>query len=54
MGRDAWTAIMVALQNKKGAGSIKTQIYSPTRVMTKADVKEGTCFDPEYYAKLLR
>ncbi len=54
MGRDAWTAIMVALQNKKGAGAIKTQIYSPVRMMTKADVKDGTCFDPEYYAKMLR
>lgn len=54
MGRDAWTAIMVALQNKKGGGAIKTQIYSPTRVLTKADVKDGTCFDPEQYAKMLR
>jgi ABC-type sugar transport system substrate-binding protein len=54
MGRDAWTAIMVALQNKKGAGAVKTQIYSPIRMMTKADVKDGTCFDPEYYAKMLR
>ena len=54
MGRDAWTAIMVALQNKKGGGAIKTQMYSPTRVMTKDDVKDGTCFDPEYYAKMLR
>eukprot|EP01037_Dinobryon_pediforme_P047799 gene47799-62270_t len=42
MGRDAWTAIMIALQNKQGAGKIKTQIYSPTHVMTKADVKPGS------------
>ncbi|MET3616133.1 ABC-type sugar transport system substrate-binding protein [Rhizobium aquaticum] len=54
MGRDAWTAIMAALQNKKGAGAIKTQIYSPTYVMTKADVKAGTCWDPQQYAKILR
>lgn len=54
MGRDAWTAIMTYLQNKQKAGTIKTQIYSPTRVMTKADVKAGTCWDPEQYAKLLR
>jgi ribose transport system substrate-binding protein len=54
MGRDAWTAIMVALQNKQGAGKIRTQIYSPTRVMTKADVKAGTCWDPQEYAKILR
>jgi len=54
MGRDAWTAIMIALQNKQGAGKIKTQIYSPTHVMTKADVKPGTCWDPEQYAKILR
>jgi ribose transport system substrate-binding protein len=54
MGRDAWTAIMMALQNGKGAGAIKTQIYSPTRVMTKDDVKAGTCWDPEQYAKILR
>lgn len=54
MGRDAWTAIMMALQNNQGAGAIKTQIYSPTRVMTKEDVKEGTCWDPQQYAKILR
>lgn len=54
MGRDAWTAIMIALQNKQGAGAIKTQIYSPTRVMTKDDVKNGTCWDPQQYAKILR
>lgn len=54
MGRDAWTAIMVALQNGQGGGAIKTQIYSPTRVMTKEDVKPGTCWDPQQYAKILR
>lgn len=54
MGRDAWTAIMVALQNNKGAGAIKTQIYSPTRIMTKDDVQAGTCWDPQKYAKILR
>lgn len=54
MGRDAWTAIMIALQNGQGAGAIKTQIYSPTRVMTKEDVKAGTCWDPQQYAKILR
>ncbi|MBV2183061.1 MAG: sugar ABC transporter substrate-binding protein [Rhizobium sp.] len=54
MGRDAWTAIMIALQNGQGAGAIKTQIYSPTRVMTKDDVKAGTCWDPQQYAKILR
>jgi ribose transport system substrate-binding protein len=54
MGRDAWTAIMAALQNKQGAGAIKTQIYSPTHLMTKDDVKAGTCWDPQQYAKILR
>lgn len=54
MGRDAWTSIMIALQNNQGAGAIKTQIYSPTRVMTKEDVKEGSCWDPQQYAKILR
>ncbi|WP_247880513.1 sugar ABC transporter substrate-binding protein [Ochrobactrum sp. Q0168] len=54
MGRDAWTAITIALQNKQGAGAIKTQIYAPSRVMTKEDVKEGTCWDPQQYAKILR
>lgn len=54
MGRDAFTAIMTALQNNQGAGAIKTQIYSPTRVMTKEDVKAGTCWDPQQYAKILR
>ena len=54
MGRDAWTAIMVALQNKQGGGAIKTQIYSPYRYMTKDDVRDGSCFNPEEYAKILR
>lgn len=54
MGRDAWTAIMIALQNGQGAGTIKTQIYSPTRVMTKEDVRAGTCWDPQQYAEILR
>jgi len=54
MGRDAWTAIMVALQNKQGGGAIKTQMYSPYRYMTAADVKDGTCFNAEDYAKILR
>jgi ABC-type sugar transport system substrate-binding protein len=54
MGRDAWTAISTALQNKQGAGAIKTQMYSPTRLMTKEDVKAGTCWDPQQYAKILR
>ena len=54
MGRDAWTAIMVALQNKQGGGAIKTQIYSPYRFMTKDDVRDGTCFNPEEYARILR
>lgn len=54
MGRDAWTAIMTALQNNKGAGAVKTQIYSPTQLMTKDDVKAGTCWNPDQYAKILR
>lgn len=54
MGRDAWTAIMVALQNGKGAGQVKTQMYSPSYVMTKEDVKDGTCWDPQVYASMLR
>lgn len=54
MGRDAWTAIMVALQNKKEDKVIKTEIYSPVRMMTKDDVEAGTCFDPGQYAKMLR
>ena len=54
MGRDAWSAIMIALQNGQGGGKIKTQIYSPSFVMTKDDVRDGTCWDPQSYAKLLR
>jgi ribose transport system substrate-binding protein len=54
MGRDAFTAISTLLQTNQKAGSLKFQLYSPTRVLTKADVKAGTCFDPAVYAKLLR
>ncbi|MEI2386938.1 sugar ABC transporter substrate-binding protein [Breoghania sp. JC706] len=53
MGRDAWTAIMVAMQNG-GGGKMKTQIYSPSFVMTKDNVDEASCWNPENYAKLLR
>jgi ABC-type sugar transport system substrate-binding protein len=54
MGRDAFTAISALLQTNQKAGSLKFQLYSPTRLLTKADVKAGTCFDPAVYAKLLR
>jgi ABC-type sugar transport system substrate-binding protein len=54
MGRDIFTAISTLLQAKQEPGAFKAQIYSPTRLMTKDDVKPGTCWDPEQYAKLLR
>ncbi|KAB7619619.1 sugar ABC transporter substrate-binding protein [Verminephrobacter eiseniae] len=54
MGRDAFTAISALLQTKAKAGTLKFQLYSPTRVLTKSEVKDGTCFDPTVYAKLLR
>ncbi|NMM46652.1 sugar ABC transporter substrate-binding protein [Rhodospirillaceae bacterium KN72] len=54
MGRDAWSAIMIALQNGQGGGAIKTMLYSPTFVMTKDDVKDGTCWDAGQYAAMLR
>jgi len=54
MGRDAWTQISTLLQSGQAAGTIKSQIYSPTRILTKADVKAGTCFDPAQYAAILR
>ena len=54
MGRDAFTAISSLLQNKQPAGSLKSQLYSATRLMTKADVKAGSCWNAESYAKRLR
>lgn len=54
MGRDAWSAIMVALQNKQGAGKVKTMLYSPTSVMTKENVGKFSCWNAEDYAKILR
>ncbi len=53
MGRDAWTSIMIALQNG-GGGKLKTQIFSPTYVMTSENVDKATCWDPERYASRLR
>lgn len=53
MGRDAWTAIMIALQNG-GGGKTKTQIFSPTYQMTKENVDKASCWDAEVYAKRLR
>ena len=53
MGRDAWTAIMIALQNG-GGGKSKTQIFSPTYKMTKENVDSASCWDSEVYAKRLR
>jgi len=54
MGRDIFTAISALLQAKQAPGALKFQIYSPARIMTKDDVKAGTCWDPAQYAKLLR
>ncbi|MFV0514706.1 MAG: sugar ABC transporter substrate-binding protein [Jhaorihella sp.] len=53
MGRDAWTAIMIAMQNG-GGGNLKTQIFSPTYVMTKDNVDEASCWESEIYASRLR
>lgn len=53
MGRDAWTSIMIALQNG-GGGNLKTQIFSPISIMTKDNVESATCWDPEVYASRLR
>lgn len=53
MGRDAWTAIMIAMQNG-GGGKTKTQVFSPTYVMTKDNVDKASCWDPEIYASRLR
>lgn len=53
MGRDAWTAIMIALQNG-GGGKTKTQIFSPMYMMTKDNVDSASCWDAEMYAKRLR
>ena len=53
MGRDAWTSIMLALQNG-GGGKLKTQVFSPTYVMTKDNVEKASCWDSEVYAKMLR
>jgi ribose transport system substrate-binding protein len=54
MGRDIATTIKMLLQAKPKAGSIKYMAYSPYRIMTKADVKQDTCWNPDFYAKLLK
>ena len=53
MGRDAWSAIMIALQNG-GGGKTKTQMFSPTYKMTKENVDKASCWDSETYASRLR
>lgn len=53
MGRDAWTSIMIALQNG-GGGQTKTQVFSPIYKMTKENVDSASCWDPEIYASRLR
>lgn len=53
MGRDAWTSIMIALQNG-GGGKMKTQVFSPIYKMTKENVDSAACWDPETYASRLR
>lgn len=53
MGRDAWTAIMIALQNG-GGGETKTQVFSPIYRMTSENVDSASCWDPEIYASRLR
>lgn len=53
MGRDAWSAIMIALQNG-GGGNTKTQMFSPVYPMTKENVDKASCWDSETYASRLR
>ena len=53
MGRDAWTSIMISLQNG-GGGKSKTQVFSPIYQMTKDNVDSASCWDPEIYASRLR
>ena len=53
MGRDDWSSIMIVMQNG-GCGKLKTQVLSPTYVMTKENVDEASCWNPEKYASRLR
>ena len=54
MGRDIVSSILVLLQSKQPAGALKFNMYSPTRVMTKDDVKDGACWNPDTYASILK
>jgi len=49
MGRGAWSSIMITMQNA-GGGNLKTQVFSPTYVMTKKNVDEASCWTLEKYA----
>ena len=49
MGRGAWSSIMITMQNA-GGGNLKTQVFSPTYVMTKKNVEEASCWTLEKYA----
>ena len=49
MGHGAWSSIMITMQNA-GGGNLKTQVFSPTYVMTKKNVEEASCWTLEKYA----
>lgn len=54
MGRDIATTIKLLLQARPKPGSVKYQAYSPTQVLRKQDVRAGTCWNADNYAKLLK
>lgn len=54
MGRDIATTIKMLLQAKPKPGSMKFQAYSPTRVLRKGDVKPGSCWNADEFAKVLK
>lgn len=54
MGKAIGTMVEQLLQSKQRAGKVKTQIYVPWHVLTKANVKPGTCWDANAFAKMLK
>jgi len=47
MGRDIATMIKMLMQSKPAAGTVKVDLYSQSRVITKADLRPGLCWNPE-------
>ena len=49
--RDVITTIKFLMQSGIKPGTVKTWLYTPEHITTKADIKNGTCWNLKDFAK---